>query len=136
MMNKFTIFLTKHSQKLVLLCSTTVYSLAIITQPYYEVLNRWSLTKFQFDWELKPSKRINQLTNEICSYFNITDYQKAQLDIFLTSIDESIVLGSLQSPGYAFIGLPYFCTYEILLKFHSIMWNFIDLISRMDHFQK
>ncbi|VDQ05306.1 unnamed protein product [Trichobilharzia regenti] len=116
-MNKFSIFLAKHSQKLALLCATTAYSLAYYAQPYYEVITRWSLTKFDIAWEAKPSERILRVIKETCSHFNMTDYQKLQLDIFLTPMDESLVLGSLTSPnGYAFIGLPYFFGYENSLE--------------------
>ncbi|CAH8619873.1 unnamed protein product [Schistosoma margrebowiei] len=111
-MNKFSIFFAKHSQKLALLCAATACSLSYYVQPYYEVLCRWSITQFDVEWETKPSERILRITKEICSQFNMTDYQKSQLDIFLTPVDESLVLGSLRSPGYAFIGLPYFFGYE------------------------
>ncbi|CAH8655261.1 unnamed protein product [Schistosoma rodhaini] len=111
-MNQFSIFLAKHSQKLALLCAATACSLSYYVQPYYEVLCRWSVTQFDIEWEAKPSERILRITKEVCSHFNMTDYQKSQLDIFLTPIDESLVLGSLRSPGYAFIGLPYFFGYE------------------------
>ncbi|KAK4467728.1 hypothetical protein MN116_008661 [Schistosoma mekongi] len=111
-MNKFSIFFAKHSQKLAFLCTAAACSLTFYIQPYYEVLCRWSVTKFHMEWEEKPSERIQRLTKEVYSHFNMTDYQRSQLDIFLTSVDEPLVLGSLHSPGYAFIGLPYFFGYE------------------------
>ncbi|KAH8856884.1 hypothetical protein KSF78_0009356 [Schistosoma japonicum] len=115
-MNKLSIFFVKHSQKFAFLCTVTACSLTYYIQPYYEVLCRWSITKFHTEWEEKPSERIQRLTKEVYSHFNMTDYQRSQLDIFLTSVDESLVLGSLHSPGYAFIGLPYFFGYENSLE--------------------
>ncbi|CAH8558936.1 unnamed protein product [Schistosoma turkestanicum] len=111
-MNKFSIFFVKHSQKLALLSAATACSLTYFVQPYYEVLCRWSTSQFDIGWETKPSQRVLRITKDICSHFTMTDYQKSQLDVFLTSVDESLVLGSIKSPGYAFIGLPYFFRYE------------------------
>lgn len=111
-MNRLSIFLVRHSQKLALCCTIGAAVSTYFVQPYIEVLNRWSISKFGIDGEVKPATRITELTDEVCRKFDLKDEQRLKLDIFTLPLDEPVTLGSLRSSGYAFIGIPYFFGYR------------------------
>ncbi|VDP88851.1 unnamed protein product [Echinostoma caproni] len=113
---KLSLFFAKHSQKLALLTSVSGIGFAYAMQPYYEVFLRWALIKTREGRELRPSKRIRELTDTVCSQFDLSDEQKAKLDVFLIAPDQSASIGSILTNGYAFIGLPFFTTYSDQLE--------------------
>ncbi|CAL8081040.1 unnamed protein product [Calicophoron daubneyi] len=115
-MNKCSTLLRRHSQKFAFVFASTGFSIAYLLQPYYEVFARWALVKTENAQEEHPSKRVPVVAAEVRQHFKLNERQDAQLDLFLTAIDQSTVVGSLNGKGYAFLGLPYFSIFSNTLE--------------------
>ncbi|KAL5105653.1 AP-3 complex subunit beta-2 [Taenia crassiceps] len=89
-----------------------------LMQPYLEVFVRWHHVETEHGQEVKPTDRINRIANSVFAKLHVPEAIRSKVDFFLTKNGEAVALGILSdehsknSNDYAFIGLPYFCTYE------------------------